>query len=118
MKRWKVVNLDRTSCSVSNRTYKLKYEVGSIVESDPDTLGIFVFNNIENATSFLKSMEDVHKRSYKIIEVETLEEELEPEFISRFVDRTSIRNFFRLYHSLGARAPIGTICCKMVKVLT
>ncbi len=54
MIRYKVVNENRGSCSVSPRTHKYykKYSKGSIVEMTPGSFGLAVFNTRQNAESF------------------------------------------------------------------
>ena len=49
---YKVVNNSRESITVRNRKYRKIYEKGKIIRSDPNTLGIFCFENVEDAMRF------------------------------------------------------------------
>ncbi len=115
---YKVVSPDRGSIGLwpDDSPYYRVYNTGQIIKAEESTLGIFVFNTLQNAVGFIKS----HTLSERvlILKVFGFGKEIRPGDIIASSNKYDIENF---YSGIGdfcsVAVPSGTICFPAVKVL-
>lgn len=111
---YKVTTLDYKSAMIWGK-YELSYKVGSVVTARAHTLGIMLFNTLQQAKSFLGQ-----SRFHKILEVITLAQVYKADVIqiSQYFHSYAIEWFYDTpSKSCTAAAPEGTICCHKVRVV-
>lgn len=110
---YKVTTRDRKSCMLHwSQDLSRLYLQGSIVEARPGSLGIFIFDTIENARSFANL-------DYQIIlKVKPIGIQTKPSKIASSHSSENIKDFY--YNksiALTSLPPQGTVCCSAVEVL-
>ena len=113
---YKVVTNLRGSISVHNSKYRKIYEKGTIVRSDPNTLGIFCFETEEDAIRFSSDND-------RILKVKPIGRKKKPSII---LDWQSLcKEYLDKFYSNRKRSksilytfpPKGTVCYPAVEVL-
>lgn len=93
------------SACVSNIKYELYYSIGEVTSEIPNTLGIFVFDTLENAKNFIRGTNQA------ILKCMARGKRKVPEKISR----TSTIDIFYKYHQCFVNpTPKGTLLFKSV----
>lgn len=127
MIRYKVVNIiDNSSCTVAtiSKTSRFRkiYNKGDIVEAEPNSLGIFTFDNKKNAISFSKN-----NPMWKIKRVNSIgrgripyspsiSPEVGLEDFYEVINPYTTKDMFTNTHSKSYSLP-GTLCYPAVEVL-
>ncbi len=121
MKLYKAVKLDRRSLVVDEPKYTLYYPKNAVVTADEKTIGILCFRLKEHAKDFL-----VWNGPGMIIEVESIGEVRSLSrvgsyfYIHDFYANVDIESFIlqNKHHPFTAVAPLETVCCPTVHILT
>lgn len=114
MELYKLVTEDYKSGFITTKKYKLIYKIGTIVTAPPGTLGIMLFDTLDNAKAFMKYC--VFRG--KILVVESLGGITKPRTISRFTLGDMLSLYYKNGEIYNTRIPPkGTVCCQSVKVI-
>ena len=126
MHKWKIVREDRSSCFAKGK-YRRYYYKGIIIEADPDTLGVMVFDNMAQALSF-SAYAPVE---FLLLAVEPIGKGIRPKNLCYRMREINMDDFY-IYKRMNFFArrssklllsvqtmppPRGTICYPAVKVL-
>lgn len=118
MIRYKVVDDNRDSITITSSKYKLHYEKGDTVKAIPGTLGVFVFRDFDTAANF--SLEFENSRGCQIVKVEAKGKGKHPNRISSFSHNEGMDRFYSrmsLCQNEVMGSPPGTLCYPEIEVL-
>ena len=116
MIRWKVTNLSRESVIVPYCRYKRKYKKGLTVHAKSNSLGLMTFKRKKDAIKFASAL----FKNTLILKIQSIGRGRVPKGISMFVDERELDHFYSNlpYTHYCPPPPSGTICYKLIKVLT
>ena len=115
MIRFKLTRKDRTSCLIHPKSkFCKRYLRASVVEADPQTLGIFTYKTRQQAEDY----REYWQRDWLILRVKPIGYGKVPKEISVYLSQRSIICFIKkLASMISTTPPYGTICYPAVRVL-
>jgi len=99
--------------------YCKTYEPGTIVEADPTTLGLMLFenyNDIINYYHIIRILRNVSK-PFRILKVKGIGNKTIPINVSGITAHIYIHRFYQGYNVLTIDPPHGTVCYNKINVL-
>lgn len=119
---YKLVRLPLNISIMAPPPYSKRYPMGEVVEADPNTLGLMLFESLVLAIDFIDGYNSNITSTWAVLEVEYDSNDIIiVDYISFYLDLDSLNAFYlksKPYTNLLQCPPLGTLCCKKLKVIS